>query len=63
MIKECRHCQQTKDRAGFPANRQTKDGLSPWCRSCHGEATRRWREAQPNYSWRARARAKQEEEA
>jgi post-segregation antitoxin (ccd killing protein) len=43
-LKVCRHCGQRRKEAKFPRSRRSKDGLSSWCRACHVEATRRWRE-------------------
>jgi hypothetical protein len=40
-MKDCRHCGQEKPASEFPANRRCRDGLSPWCRVCHSEATSR----------------------
>jgi hypothetical protein len=41
--KTCRKCGESKAPAEFPVNRRMGDGLSSWCRSCHVEATWRWR--------------------
>jgi hypothetical protein len=43
-MKVCRHCGQQKATGEFPANRRCSDGLSPWCRLCHNEASNRSRE-------------------
>jgi hypothetical protein len=42
-MKVCRHCGQEKPAGEFPTNRRCHDGLSPWCRLCHAEATCRSR--------------------
>lgn len=57
--KRCRHCETQKPVTDFPANRRTKDGLSSWCRSCHYEATRRWKAEHPDYGHDWRAKQKQ----
>ena len=41
--KTCRHCDTTRPVADFPTNKHTRDGRSPWCRSCHNAATRNWK--------------------
>jgi hypothetical protein len=38
-MKVCRHCGEQKATGEFPANRRCSDGLSPWCRLCHNEAS------------------------
>jgi hypothetical protein len=43
--KTCRKCGEEKEAAEFPRNSRTRDRLSSWCKSCHREATRRYREA------------------
>ena len=48
-MKTCRHCRERKRAAEFRRNRETRDGLSSWCASCHAEATRRWRESNPEH--------------
>jgi hypothetical protein len=40
----CKHCQQSKETTDFPKAKRTRSGLSPWCKACHVEATRVWRE-------------------
>ncbi len=47
--KACRHCGETKEAAAFPANPRMADGLKSWCRACSAQATRRWRERNPEY--------------
>ncbi len=47
ISKTCRKCGVTKQGSEFKPNAKISDGLSSWCRSCHVEATRRWREAHP----------------
>jgi|SoiMethySBSTD1v2_1073268.scaffolds.fasta_scaffold826157_2 hypothetical protein len=42
-MKVCRHCGEQKPTGEFPANRRCHDGLSPWCRLCHNEASDRSR--------------------
>jgi hypothetical protein len=42
-MKVCRHCGEQKATDEFPANRRCSDGLSPWCRLCHNEASDRSR--------------------
>ena len=41
--KWCRRCGESKDRAKFPQNVRTREGLSSWCASCHAEAQRGYR--------------------
>jgi hypothetical protein len=45
--KTCRKCGETRNAAEFPSDRKMRDGLSSWCSSCHAEATRHWREQNP----------------
>jgi hypothetical protein len=42
--KICRHCEFTLKVDEFPPNKRKKDGLSSWCRPCHVEATKDWRD-------------------
>jgi ferric-dicitrate binding protein FerR (iron transport regulator) len=57
--KTCCHCRERKSLADFPRNRRMIDGLSSWCSVCHAEATRRWREQNPQHveAYNARRRA------
>lgn len=32
----------------FPKNKNCKDGLSSWCRTCHNASSKRWRADHPN---------------
>jgi hypothetical protein len=43
-MRVCRHCEFSKKRDDFPPNKRMKGGLSSWCKECHVEATRDWRE-------------------
>jgi hypothetical protein len=44
--KRCRKCGITKPRQDFGTNRQLSDGVDSWCRACHAEANRIWRQSQ-----------------
>lgn len=39
--KTCRRCATAKPRNAFFANRNTRDGLQSYCKSCHNEARRK----------------------
>jgi uncharacterized Zn finger protein (UPF0148 family) len=54
--KTCRRCGETKDPSEFRRNGRMKDGLDSWCSACHVEATRRWREQNPEKVEAANAR-------
>ena len=43
FAKQCRRCGETKPREAFSPDRDRRDGLHSWCRSCVAEAKRRWR--------------------
>jgi hypothetical protein len=43
-MKTCRHCGRDKPLSEFPAHKRTLDRLPSWCKQCHNEATRQWRE-------------------
>jgi hypothetical protein len=43
--KTCRHCRVEKPYSEFPRNLKTHDQASSWCKTCHAEATRRYRAA------------------
>jgi len=45
--KRCAHCGENHPAAAFLRNERSADGLSSWCRTCHNEATRRWRAEHP----------------
>ncbi len=45
--KRCAHCGENYPAAAFLSNKRSADGLSSWCRTCHNEATRRWRVENP----------------
>jgi hypothetical protein len=45
----CTHCQRWKPRDEFSRNLRKRDGLSSWCAACHGEASRAWRERNPEW--------------
>lgn len=38
----CTKCGEEKPALAFPPEKAKKNGLSSWCRDCHGEATARW---------------------
>lgn len=38
MNKVCTHCRQAYERVAFPPNKQCRDGLASWCRTCTKEA-------------------------
>lgn len=40
VSKACTKCERERHLRDFPRNRETRDGLSSWCRWCHREATR-----------------------
>jgi hypothetical protein len=40
-LKTCSKCKEAKE--SFPKDKRSSDGLSSWCRSCHREATVKWR--------------------
>jgi hypothetical protein len=46
-LKPCSRCRERKPPDAFPPNAQLSSGLSSWCRACHAEATRAWRDANP----------------
>jgi hypothetical protein len=43
LAKRCRRCGTTKPMEAFSPDRDRRDGLHSWCRSCVAEAKRRWR--------------------
>lgn len=47
MDKRCPKCGETKELSQFFRNRRTKDGLTCWCKSCHGAATLAYQKAHP----------------
>lgn len=51
--KRCSHCGQAKPRSAFSRDRQKRDGLSGWCKSCRNENSAAWRE-QHGAEWRKR---------
>jgi ferric-dicitrate binding protein FerR (iron transport regulator) len=57
--KTCRKCGESLIAAEFPSDQKMSDGLSSWCSSCHAEATRRWREQNPEHvdAYNAKRRA------
>jgi hypothetical protein len=48
-VKRCSECGKTGPLDAFPPNSRTRNGLSSWCRECHNEAVREWRERNPGY--------------
>ena len=46
-LKPCSRCRERKPPDDFPLNAHLSSGLSSWCRACHAEATRAWRDANP----------------
>lgn len=42
--KWCAHCRERKSTGEFWPNEKVSTGLSPWCKECQREATRRSRE-------------------
>jgi len=48
-MKHCPKCGETKPRSDFGASKQRKDGLRPWCKSCHNAGNARWRGKAPDY--------------
>jgi hypothetical protein len=45
-MKRCAKCGKSKDAAEFPGNERCLDRLSSWCRDCHLQASRAWRDKQ-----------------
>jgi hypothetical protein len=43
LRQKCRRCGEAKNAEEFPANRHSRDGLSPWCSDCHNDAVRQHR--------------------
>ena len=41
---DCRHCGASKPPAMFPRNPRKANGRSSWCKECHLERPREWRE-------------------
>ena len=48
--KPCSKCRRRKPVEEFPVSTKLSSGYSSWCRSCHVEAVRAWRERNPTYS-------------
>jgi len=44
FTKTCRKCGETKPADEFPRQPARRDGLSSWCKACHAEACRAWRD-------------------
>ena len=47
--KRCTKCREWLPLESFSPNPKIKSGRSSWCRSCHVEATRKWRTENPGY--------------
>jgi hypothetical protein len=47
-MKTCSKCGEGKQEDEFPPNCRLRDGLDSWCRSCHAQATARWRAENPD---------------
>ena len=47
--KRCAKCRAVKPRDGFPVQQKQADGRSPWCRSCHAQANREYRQRQGDH--------------
>jgi hypothetical protein len=47
--KWCTACAQWLPLERFGPNPELRSGYSSWCRRCHAEKTRQWREANPEY--------------
>jgi predicted nucleic acid-binding Zn ribbon protein len=47
--KWCCSCQQWLPPEAFAPKPELRSGFDSWCRSCHAERTRQWREANPEY--------------
>src|SRR3954469_23290702 len=43
----CSRCKRSLPVTAFKPNPKLRRGLDSWCRSCHNEATARWRESNP----------------
>ena len=54
-MKQCRKCLTDKDKVCFNKQSKTKDGLSPWCKTCHAEQHKIWkqknRSSESRYEW------------
>jgi hypothetical protein len=46
--KACTKCGLSKPLTDFRPNKKMRDGRSSWCAACATEATRAWREANPD---------------
>jgi len=42
-MKRCPRCGDSKPLTEFSKNKQAKDGLSSWCKSCANEVSKEWR--------------------
>lgn len=47
-MKQCAKCNISKDFLSFPNHKKTKDGKCSWCRSCHTERSKQYREDHPD---------------
>lgn len=43
-MKKCSKCKQIKDLTDFYDSKETKDGKNCYCKQCHSDASRKWRE-------------------
>jgi hypothetical protein len=48
-MKKCCKCKQEKDKSMFAKNKKSKDGLQSRCKKCDSEATKPFREKNPQY--------------
>jgi hypothetical protein len=44
----CSRCKRSLPAAAFKPDPKLRRGLDSWCRSCHNEATAKWRESNPD---------------
>lgn len=56
MSKTCTQCLKDLPIEDFPRNGGKPDGRSSWCKPCHAEKSRRWREANPEKARQTRQR-------
>ena len=47
-LKGCPRCKRALPFSEFGANRRLSSGLNSWCRECHRQACRAWREQNPS---------------
>lgn len=55
-MKKCYRCKETKKTSEFTTNKQNKDGLHSWCRSCTSEYYRGYNKARGVDYWKTYVR-------